>query len=228
SYVLGGQGMRIAINADEVRTYVGQILKLMPDNRILLDLFLESGIEIDVDAVCDGEDVWVAGIMQHIEPAGVHSGDSTAVLPPYALSDDVIATINEYVTAIARRLKVVGLMNVQIVIQDEKVYVIEANPRASRTVPFVAKATGIPVTRVATHVILGKTVDSFRQQGALESTLVGFAIKEPVFSWEKFPEVPKELGPEMKSTGEAISFIDELTDEHFSRPYEMRNLYLSR
>jgi carbamoyl-phosphate synthase large subunit len=228
SYVLGGQGMRIAINADEVRTYVGQILKLMPDNRMLLDLFLESGIEIDVDAVCDGEDVWIAGIMQHIEPAGVHSGDSTAVMPPYSLSDETIATIREYVIAIARRLKVVGLMNVQLVIQDDKVYVIEANPRASRTVPFVAKATGIPVTRVATHVLLGKTVDSFRQAGALESSLVGFALKEPVFSWDKFPEVPKELGPEMKSTGEAISFIDELTDEHFSRPFEMRNLYLSR
>jgi len=228
SYVLGGQGMRIAINADEVRSYVGKILKMMPDNRIQLDLFLENGIEIDVDAVSDGKEIWIAGIMQHIEPAGVHSGDSTAVLPPYSLSDEVISTIEKFVRAIALRLKVIGLMNVQLVIQNGDVYVIEANPRASRTVPFVAKATGIPVSRIATQVLLGRTIESFREAGELESSLVGYALKEPVFSWDKFPEVPKELGPEMKSTGEAISFIDELTDEHFSRPFEMRNLYLSR
>jgi carbamoyl-phosphate synthase large subunit len=200
----------------------------MPDNRILLDLFLENGIEMDVDSVCDGEDVWIAGMMQHIEPAGVHSGDSTAVLPPFSIPEDILATVEEYAIKIARRLKVVGLVNMQVVIRDGVVYVIEANPRASRTVPFVAKATGIPISNIATQVMLGKKVAEFRDRGDLESSLVGYAIKEPVFSWDKFPEVPKELGPEMKSTGEAIAFIDELTDEHFSRPFEMRNLYLSK
>ncbi|MGI9175567.1 MAG: carbamoyl-phosphate synthase large subunit, partial [Rhodothermales bacterium] len=229
SYVLGGQGMRIAINKEEVEDYVGRIWKLLPDNQILLDLFLENAIEIDADAIRDVTgDVWISGIMQHIEPAGVHSGDSTAVLPPYSLSENVINTIRRYVEDIARRLEVVGLINVQLAVQDENVYVIEANPRASRTVPFVAKATGVPVARIATHVMLGETLQPFRERGELESSLEGFAIKEPVFSWDKFPEVPKELGPEMKSTGEAIAFVDELTDEHFRRPFEMRNLYLSR
>jgi carbamoyl-phosphate synthase large subunit len=228
SYVLGGQGMRIAINKEEVEQYVSHILKLLPKNQILLDLFLENGIEVDIDAVRDGEEVWIAGIMQHIEPAGVHSGDSTAVLPPYDLPQDIIDTIAHYATELAHRLDVVGLINVQMVIKEGVVYVIEANPRASRTVPFVAKATGIPVANVATRVMLGVKLKELKEQGVLESRLVGFAIKEPVFSWDKFPEVPKELGPEMKSTGEAIAFVDELTDEHFRRPYEMRNLYLSR
>ena len=228
SYVLGGQGMRIAINKEEVELYVTNILKLMPGNEILLDRFLEDSIEIDVDAVRDGDEVWISGIMQHIEPAGVHSGDSTAVLPPYSLSETVITSIRRYVTEIANRLEVIGLINVQLVVKDEIVYVIEANPRASRTVPFVAKATGIPVARIATQVMLGEKLATFRARGDLDSTLEGFAIKEPVFSWDKFPEVPKELGPEMKSTGEAIAFVETLTDEHFRRPYEMRNLYLSR
>ncbi len=228
SYVLGGQGMRIAINEKEVERYVADILRLMPGNEILLDRFLEDAVEIDADAVCDGEEVWIAGVMQHIEPAGVHSGDSTAVLPPYALSEHVQRTIRRYMKELAHRLDVVGLLNVQMAVKDEVVYVIEANPRASRTVPFVAKATGIPVANIATQVVLGAKLKDFREKGVLESTLEGFAIKEPVFSWDKFPEVPRELGPEMKSTGEAIAFVDTLTDEHFERPYEMRNLYLSK
>ena len=229
SYVLGGQGMRIAINKEEVERYVTDIYTLLPDNEILLDLFLNNGIEIDVDAVRDADgDVWITGIMQHIEPAGVHSGDSTAVLPPYSLSESVIEDIKKYAIAIANRLEVLGLMNVQMVVQGDKVYVIEANPRASRTVPFVAKATGIPVSRIASKVILGAKLRDFRAEGALDSSLKGYAIKEPVFSWSKFPEVRKELGPEMKSTGETIVFVDALTDSHFERPYEMRNLYLSR
>ena len=229
SYVLGGQGMRIAINKEEVAQYVSDIWKLLPDNEILLDLFLEGAIELDVDAIRDHTgDIWISGIMQHIEPAGVHSGDSTAVLPPYSLSEETLQTVRTYVNEIANRLGVVGLINVQLVIQDNFVYVIEANPRASRTVPFVAKATGIPVSNIATRIMLGMTLEEFRSAGKLESQLVGFAVKEPVFSWDKFPEVPKELGPEMRSTGEAIVFIDKLTDEHFQRPYEMRNLYLSR
>ena len=229
SYVLGGQGMRIAINKEEVEEYVRRIWSLLPGNQILLDLFLENAIEIDADAIRDASgDVWISGIMQHIEPAGVHSGDSTAVLPPYSLSENVVNTIRRYVEDIAGRLEVVGLINVQLAVKDEVVYVIEANPRASRTVPFVAKATGVPVARIATHVMLGERLETFRERGELESALEGFAIKEPVFSWDKFPEVPKELGPEMKSTGEAIAFVDALTDEHFRRPFEMRNLYLSR
>ena len=149
-------------------------------------------------------------------------------MPPYSLSENVLQSIRRYVTDIAHRLKVVGLINVQLVVKDEIVYVIEANPRASRTVPFVAKATGIPISNVATKVMLGEKLRTFREAGMLDSTLKGFAIKEPVFSWDKFPEVSKELGPEMKSTGEAIVFVEELADEHFRRPFEMRNLYLSR
>ena len=228
SYVLGGQGMRIAINSEEVERYVADVLRVMPDNEILLDLFIEHGIEVDVDAISDGKDVFIAGIMQHIEPAGVHSGDSTAVLPAYSLSDNVLRTIEDYVTRIALALNVVGFINVQLVVRDEEVFVIEANPRATRTIPFVAKAKGIPLANVATKVMLGEPLRKFMEEGVLTSRLTGYALKEPVFSWDRFPEVPKELGPEMKSTGEAIVFIDELTDEHFQRPYEMRDLYLSR
>ncbi|MDA1028193.1 MAG: carbamoyl-phosphate synthase large subunit [Bacteroidetes bacterium] len=228
SYVLGGQGMRIAINKEEVEKYVNQIWKLMPDNVILLDLFLEDGIELDVDAICDGDEVWIAGIMQHIEPAGVHSGDSTAVLPLYSLSEEIQQTVRKYMEMIGKRLDVLGLVNVQMVIKNDIVYVIEANPRASRTVPFVAKATGVPISNIATKVMLGAKLEEFRKRGQLESTLVGYAVKEPVFSWDKFPEVRKELGPEMKSTGEAIAFIADFKDEHFRKPFEMRNLYLSR
>ncbi len=228
SYVLGGRGMRIALNKEEVEQYVTNILVSMPNNEILLDLFFEDSIEVDVDAVRDGDEVWITGIMQHIEPAGVHSGDSTAVLPPYSLSEEVLATIRKYVTAIAHRLDILGLINIQLIVKDETVYVIEANPRASRTVPFVAKATGVPVARIATQVIMGHKLAPKRARGELDSNLEMFAIKEPVFSWQKFPEVRKELGPEMKSTGEAIAFVTALTNEHFSRPYEMRNLYLSR
>jgi len=228
SYVLGGQGMRIAINKEEVHRYVSNILALLPGNEILLDRFIDGGTEVDVDAISDGEEVWIAGVMQHIEPAGVHSGDSTAVLPPYSLSDQVIATMRSYARSIAEHMQIRGLLNVQFVVKDEVVYVIEANPRASRTVPFVAKAKDISVAGIAAHTMLGGTLAAFREQGALESSLTGYAIKEPVFSWDKFPEVPKELGPEMKSTGEAIAFVDTLTDKHFERPYEMRNLYLSK
>jgi carbamoyl-phosphate synthase large subunit len=228
SYVLGGQGMRIAINRDEVAEYVQNILDVFPGNQILLDRFLDDAIELDVDSVSDGDETWIAGIMQHIEPAGVHSGDSTAVLPPYSLSETAEASVRKYVTEIAQALDVRGLLNVQFVVKDDVVYVIEANPRASRTVPFIAKATGAPVSAIATKVMLGEKLQTFREQGLLDSHLEGYALKEPVFSWDKFPEVPKELGPEMKSTGEAIAFVDALSDEHFQRPYEMKDLYLSR
>ncbi len=228
SYVLGGQGMRIAINKEEVAEYVANILTTFPKNEILLDLFLENAVEIDVDCLSDGDEVHISGIMQHIEPAGVHSGDSTAVLPPYDLSDEVLATIRTYVNDIAKRLDIRGMMNTQLAVKENTVYVIEANPRASRTVPFVAKATGVPTANIGAKLMLGEKIAGFRERGELKSSLVGYAVKEPVFSWDKFPEVNKELGPEMKSTGEAIVFVDDLTDEHFSKPYEMRNLYLSR
>ena len=230
SYVLGGQGMRIAINKEEVADYVANVLRMFPDNEVLLDRFLEDAIEVDVDCLSDGETVHIGGIMQHIEPAGVHSGDSTAVLPPYSLSDETQAVIRDTVTRIAKRLGVVGMMNAQLAVQQkesgDEVYVIEANPRASRTVPFVAKATNVPVARIGAKLMLGATLDQFADE--LVSDLEGFAVKEPVFSWDKFPEVVKELGPEMKSTGEAIAFVDDITDEHISKPFEMRNLYLSR
>ncbi len=228
SYVLGGQGMRIAINREEVAEYVANILDIFPGNQILLDRFLEDAIELDVDSISDGDETWIAGIMQHIEPAGVHSGDSTAVMPPYSLSETALASVRQYVAEIAQALNVRGLLNVQFVVKDDVVYVIEANPRASRTVPFIAKAKGIPVAAIATKVMLGEKLQTFRAQGLLESSLEGYAMKEPVFSWDKFPEVPKELGPEMKSTGEAIAFVDALSDEHFQRPFEMKDLYLSR
>ena len=224
--------MRIAINKDEVADYVANVLSMFPDNEVLLDLFLENAIEVDVDCLSDGDEVWIAGVMQHIEPAGVHSGDSTAVIPPFSLSDATVEVIKATVVKIARRLGVVGLMNTQLAVQttggEDRVYVIEANPRASRTVPFVAKATGVPVARIGAKLMLGARLKDFREAGDLDSTLVGFAVKEPVFSWDKFPEVTKELGPEMKSTGEAIAFVDDITDDHISKPFEMRNLYLSR
>ncbi|WP_118838509.1 carbamoyl-phosphate synthase large subunit [Salinibacter ruber] len=228
SYVLGGEGMRIAINEDEVAEYVGNVLETYPDNEILLDRFLEDAVELDVDAICDGDEVWIAGMMQHIEPAGVHSGDSTAVLPPFSLSDEVLETIREYVRALAFELDVLGLVNVQLIVKDGTVYVIEANPRASRTVPFIAKAADIPIPAIATKVMLGETLETFRERGDLQSDLEEYAIKEPVFSWDKFPEVPKELGPEMKSTGESIAFVESLDAEQFEQPYEMKDLYLSR
>ena len=230
SYVLGGQGMRIAINKEEVADYVANVLRMFPDNEVLLDLFLENAIEVDVDCLSDGETVHIGGIMQHIEPAGVHSGDSTAVLPPYSLSEETQDVIRDTVTRIAKRLGVVGMMNAQLAVQQketgDEVYVIEANPRASRTVPFVAKATNVPVARIGAKLMLGAKLGEFTDE--LVSDLEGFAVKEPVFSWDKFPEVVKELGPEMKSTGEAIAFVDDITDEHISKPFEMRNLYLSR
>ena len=225
SYVLGGHSMKIVINMDELEKHVVEILREMPDNKILLDHFLAGAIEAEADAICDGEDVRIIGIMEHIEPAGIHSGDSNAVLPAFDLSDKVIAQIEEYTTKIAIALKTVGLCNIQFAIKDEKVYIIEANPRASRTVPFIAKAYDEPYVNYATKVMLGeKKVKDFDFNPRQE----GYAIKIPVFSFDKFPNVNKELGPEMKSTGEAIRFINHLKDPFFKKIYSERNLYLSR
>ena len=225
SYVLGGQGMKIVINEEELEHHVVELLKDIPGNKILLDHYLDGAIEAESDAICDGEDTYVIGIMQHIEPAGIHSGDSYAVLPPYNLGDLIIAQIEEITKKIAVALKTKGLINIQFAIKDDKVYVIEANPRASRTVPFIAKAYREPYVNYAAKVMLGaKKVKDFN----FKPYKKGYAIKEPVFSFSKFPNVNKELGPEMKSTGEAIYFIDDLKDSYFKKVYSERNLYLSR
>jgi carbamoyl-phosphate synthase large subunit len=225
SYVLGGQSMKIVINETELEQHVVNIIKDKLDGEILLDHFLEGAIEAEADAICDGKDVYIIGIMQHIEPAGIHSGDSYAVLPPYNLGDFVLRQIEEYTKKIAVALETVGLINIQFAIKDDKVYIIEANPRASRTVPFICKAYQEPYVNYATKVMLGeKKVKDFN----FNPVKKGYAIKEPVFSFHKFPNVNKELGPEMKSTGESIYFIDDLMDDYFMKIYAERNLYLSR
>ncbi|MBG39055.1 MAG: carbamoyl phosphate synthase large subunit [Cryomorphaceae bacterium] len=225
SYVLGGQKMKIVINKEELEHHVVDILNEMGNNQILLDHFLGGAIEAEADAICDGEDVYIIGIMQHIEPAGIHSGDSYAVLPPYNLGDFVMTQIEDITKKIAIELKTVGLINIQFAIKDDKVYVIEANPRASRTVPFIAKAYDEPYVNYAAKVMLGeKKVKDF----SFTPCKKGYAIKIPVFSYGKFPDVKKELGPEMKSTGEAIRFIENLKDPFFRKVYSERNMHLSR
>jgi carbamoyl-phosphate synthase large subunit len=225
SYVLGGQSMKIVINEQELEQHVVKLLNDLPDNKVLLDHFLQGAIEAEADAICDGKDVYIIGIMEHIEPAGIHSGDSYAVLPPFDLNDDVIRQIETHTKTIALALKTVGLLNIQFAIKDNIVYIIEANPRASRTVPFIAKAYDEPYVNYATKVMLGeKKIRDFK----FNPRKKGYAIKIPVFSYEKFPEIQKELGPEMKSTGEAIYFIDDLHDEYFLNIYSERNLYLSK
>ncbi len=225
SYVLGGQSMKIVINQEELEQHVVKILNEIPDNNILLDHFLENAIEAEADAICDGENAYIIGIMEHIEPAGIHSGDSYAVLPTFDLSENVINQIEEYTKKIAIALDTQGLINIQFAVKDEIVYVIEANPRASRTVPFICKAYQEPYVNYATKVMLGvNKVTDFD----FKPVKHGYAIKIPVFSFNKFPNVNKELGPEMKSTGEGIYFIDDLTDDFFLKVYGERNLYLSR
>ncbi|MCU0433786.1 MAG: carbamoyl-phosphate synthase large subunit [Bacteroidia bacterium] len=225
SYVLGGQSMKIVINEQELEQHVVKLLNDIPGNKVLLDHFLEKAIEAEADAICDGENVYIIGIMEHIEPAGIHSGDSYAVLPPFDLSENVMKQIEDHTRTIALALNTVGLLNIQFAVKNEVVYVIEANPRASRTVPFIAKAYDEPYVNYATKLMLGdKKVTDF----TFNPRKKGYAIKIPVFSYEKFPEVQKELGPEMKSTGEAIYFIDDLHDEFFHQIYSERNLYLSK
>jgi len=225
SYVLGGQGMKIVINKQELEEHVIDLLKSIPGNKLLLDHYLDGAIEAEADAICDGEDVYIIGIMEHIEPCGVHSGDSNATLPPFNLGEFVMQQIKDHTKKIALALKTVGLINIQFAIKDDIVYIIEANPRASRTVPFIAKAYGEPYVNYATKVMLGaKKVKDF----TFNPQLKGFAIKQPVFSFSKFPGVNKKLGPEMKSTGESILFIDDLKDDQFYELYSRRKMYLSR
>lgn len=225
SYVLGGQGMSIVINDEDLEKAVVKLLGDLPGNRVLIDHFLDRAEETESDSICDGEDVHIIGLMEHIEPAGIHSGDSSAVLPPFSLSEKVKNDMEIYSKKIAKALNVIGLLNIQFAVKDEKVYVIEANPRASRTVPFIAKAYDVPYINIAAKVMLG--VNKLKDFTIVRK-LEGYAIKEPVFSFDKFPEVAKELGPEMKSTGEAIRFIKNLEDPYFRKLYKDKSMYLSK
>jgi carbamoyl-phosphate synthase large subunit len=225
SYVLGGQGMKIVINKEELEKHVVDLLRKIPNNKLLLDHYLDGAIEAEADAICDGENVYIIGIMEHIEPCGIHSGDSNATLPPFNLGPLVMQQIEDHTHKIAKALNTVGLINIQFAVKDDMVYIIEANPRASRTVPFIAKAYGEPYVNYATKVMLGeKKVTDFDFKPHLE----GYAIKQPVFSFNKFPNVNKNLGPEMKSTGESILFIDSLKDDEFYDLYSRRKMYLSK
>ena len=225
SYVLGGQGMKIVINKEELEKHVVDLLRKIPNNMLLLDHYLDGAIEAEADAICDGEEVYIIGIMEHIEPCGVHSGDSNATLPPFNLGEFVLQQIKDHTLKIALALRTVGLINIQFAIKDDIVYIIEANPRASRTVPFISKAYKEPYVNYATKVMLGANkVKDFK----FNPQLNGFAIKQPVFSFNKFPNVDKKLGPEMKSTGESILFIDSLKDDQFYELYSRRKMYLNK
>lgn len=225
SYVLGGQGMKIVINKEELVEHVVDLLRKIPNNKLLLDHYLDGAIEAEADAICDGENVYIIGIMEHIEPCGIHSGDSNATLPPFNLGPLVMQQIEDHTRKIALALKTVGLINIQFAIKEDKVYIIEANPRASRTVPFIAKAYGEPYVNYATKIMLGeKKITDFD----FNPQLKGYAIKQPVFSFNKFPNVNKTLGPEMKSTGESILFIDSLKEDEFYDLYSRRKMYLSK
>ena len=225
SYVLGGQGMKIVINKEELVEHVEDLLSKIPNNKLLLDNYLDGAIEAEADAICDGEDVYIIGIMEHIEPCGIHSGDSNATLPVFNLGELIVQQIKDHTKKIALALNTIGLINIQFAIKDDKVFIIEANPRASRTVPFISKAYGEPYVNYATKVMLGeKMLKDFDFNPELE----GYAIKQPVFSFNKFPDVNKQLGPEMKSTGESILFIDDLNDESFFELYSRRKMYLTK
>ncbi|MFL2624876.1 MAG: carbamoyl-phosphate synthase large subunit [Candidatus Marisimplicoccus sp.] len=225
SYVLGGQGMKIVINKEELVDHVVDLLSKIPNNNLLLDNYLDGAIEAEADAICDGEDVYIIGIMEHIEPCGIHSGDSNATLPVFNLGELEVQQIKDHTKKIALALNTVGLINIQFAIKDEMVYIIEANPRASRTVPFISKAYKEPYVNYATKVMLGENkLKDFK----FNPNLDGYAIKQPVFSFNKFPDVNKQLGPEMKSTGESILFIDDLNDDNFSELYSRRKMYLTK
>ncbi|MDG2371111.1 MAG: carbamoyl-phosphate synthase large subunit [Flavobacteriaceae bacterium] len=225
SYVLGGQGMKIVINKEDLEAHVVDLLRKIPNNKLLLDHYLDGAIEAEADAISDGEDVYIIGIMEHIEPCGIHSGDSNATLPPFNLGEYVLQQIKDHTHKIALALKTKGLINIQFAIKDDKVYIIEANPRASRTVPFISKAYNEPYVNYATKIMLGdKKVSDFK----FNPILKGYAIKQPVFSFNKFPNVNKQLGPEMKSTGESILFIDDLKDDEFYDLYSRRKMYLTK
>jgi len=211
SYVLGGRAMQIVYDDDELREYMKEAVKISPKHPILVDKFLEDAIEVDVDALCDGEDVFIGGIMEHIEEAGVHSGDSACVIPPQSIPEDTLKTIKEHTHNLALELGVVGLMNIQYAVKmdddnEPKVYILEANPRASRTVPFVSKAVGVPLAKVAALLMVGKKLADLGLKDEIKINHV--AVKESVFPFIKLPESDSILGPEMKSTGESMGIDD--------------------
>ena len=217
--------MKIVINEEELESHVSDLLQKIPNNKLLLDHYLDGAIEAEADAICDGENVYIIGIMEHIEPCGIHSGDSNATLPVFNLGEYVVQQIQDHTHKIAIALKTVGLINIQYAIKDDVVYVIEANPRASRTVPFIAKAYNEPYVNYATKVMLKHNkVTDFK----FKPSIKGYAIKQPVFSFNKFPDVNKQLGPEMKSTGESILFIENLKDDDFYNLYSRRKMYLTK
>ena len=225
SYVLGGQRMRIVLNDEELESAVISILKHIPGNKILIDQFLDRSQEAEIDGIFDGEEFHTMGIMEHIEPAGIHSGDSHALLPYFNLSPLIADIMENYAQSLAKALQIKGLINIQFAIHGNDVYVIEANPRASRTTPFIAKSYQIPYLNIATKIMIGShKLSDFK----LDKKLSGYAIKVPVFSFDKFQGVNKELGPEMKSTGEAIRFISSLKDSYFRQLYKERSMNLSK
>ncbi|MBL4676353.1 MAG: carbamoyl-phosphate synthase large subunit, partial [Mucilaginibacter sp.] len=219
SYVLGGRAMEIVHDLDGLRRYMTDAVQVSGDSPVLLDSFLEDAIEVDVDAIADGTDVYVAGIMQHIEEAGIHSGDSACSLPPYSLSDDVISELRRQTRLLAEALHIIGLMNVQYAVKGDDIYLIEVNPRASRTVPFVAKATGVPVAKIAALVMTGEKLKSFDLPDSTAERKGHIAVKEAVFPFARFPGVDIILGPEMKSTGEVMGI-----DADFERAFAKSQL----
>jgi len=202
SYVLGGRAMRIVYDDKQVEKFFDEDIEISKNYPVLIDKFLEEAREIDVDAICDGEDVYIAGIMQHIEEAGIHSGDSTSILPPISINQKNLKQIKDYTKMIARALNVIGLINIQFAVKEKVVYVLEANPRASRTVPFVSKTTGVPVVTIAAKVIAGRKLKEFKLKNFEDIGYIG--VKESIFPFQKFPKVKMFLGPEMRSTGEVM------------------------
>ncbi len=217
SYVLGGRAMQIVHDRAGVQRYMREAVRASGDNPVLVDHYLNDAIEVDVDCICDGERVYVAGVMEHIEEAGIHSGDSACSLPPYTLSPATVTEIKAETEALARALGVVGLMNVQYAIKDGAVYVLEVNPRASRTVPFVAKATGVPIAKIGARVMAGAKLSEFRLDDQAIAPHV--AVKEAVFPFARFPNIDVILGPEMKSTGEVMGL-----DQSFERAFAKAQL----
>ena len=217
SYVLGGRAMELVHDSAQLRRYMATAVQVSGDHPVLIDQYLANAIELDVDALCDGDIVHVAGIMEHIEEAGIHSGDSACSLPPYSLGENMLAEVRRQTDALAKALNVIGLMNVQFAVKDDDVYLIEVNPRASRTVPFVAKATGVPVAKIAARVMAGEKLSDF----TLSNDAIGVhvAVKEAVFPFRRFPGIDVMLGPEMKSTGEVMGL-----DADFGRAFAKAQL----
>jgi carbamoyl-phosphate synthase large subunit len=212
SYVLGGRAMEIVYDEASLHDYMKRAVKASPEHPILVDKYLEDAIEIDVDAISDGNKVVIGGIMEHIEEAGIHSGDSACSLPPYSLSSDIMDNIKSHSKALAKELNVIGLMNIQFAVKDNKIYILEVNPRASRTIPYVSKSIGVPLAKIAAKTMVGKSLDELGLTSEREIT--HFSVKEAVFPFDRFAGVDTLLGPEMKSTGEVMGI-----DKDFGRAY---------